>query len=69
MERISDELVGLMDRLQEVIYEEQDAYDNLPEGIQESERGEQMEEFISQMEDAYSNMEDANDYIMEVYGA
>ena len=32
--------------------EEEDAFDNLPEGIQDSERGETMEDAISQMEDA-----------------
>ena len=32
--------------LEEVTAEEQEAYDNLPEGIQASERGELMEEYI-----------------------
>ena len=36
--------------LEEVIAEEQEAFDNLPEGIQASERGELMEEYIYTLE-------------------
>lgn len=36
--------------LEEVTAEEQEAYDNLPEGIQLSERGELMEEYIYALE-------------------
>lgn len=36
--------------LEEVIAEEQEAFDNLPEGIQASERGEAMEEYIYTLE-------------------
>ena len=36
--------------LEEVTAEEQEAYDNLPEGIQASERGELMEEYIYTLE-------------------
>lgn len=36
--------------LETVIEEEQSAFDNLPENIQYSERGEQMEEYISTLE-------------------
>lgn len=37
------------ERLEMVIYEEQEALDNMPEGLQQSERGEAMEEYISTM--------------------
>lgn len=41
--------------------EEQEAFDNLPEGIQYSDRGEAMEEKISTMEDVISSLvEDEN---------
>ena len=46
--------------------EEQDCFDNLPEGIQYSERGDEMEENISTMEDALSNIDDAIEYINDV---
>ncbi len=47
--------VELIERAREIIEvvkdEEQDAFDNLPESLQASERGERMEEFISALED------------------
>lgn len=36
---------------------EQEAYDNLPEGIQMSERGEVMETAISNLEEAYDSLD------------
>ena len=45
--------------------EEQEAYDNLPCGIQESDRGCRMEEIISEMEDALSSLEYAMDNLSE----
>lgn len=38
--------------------EEQMAFDNLPEGLQTSEKGEKMEEAASQLEEAVSQIED-----------
>lgn len=38
--------------------EEQMAFDNLPEGLQMSEKGEKMEEAASQLEEAVSQIED-----------
>ena len=37
--------------------EEQDAFDNLPEGIQSSERGQKMEAAIASMDDAINDIE------------
>ena len=45
--------------------EEQEAYDNLPYGIQESDRGCRMEDIISEMEDALSSLEYAMDSLNE----
>lgn len=39
--------------------EEQEAFDNVPESIQEGERGQAMETSISSLEDAISSLEDA----------
>ena len=47
----------IKDELQAVIEEEQEAFDNLPEGFQESERGEQMQEYIDAMESALDDLE------------
>lgn len=46
--------------------EEQEAFDNMPEGLQESERGEKMEEAISAMVDAYETLEEVESNIEEV---
>lgn len=39
--------------------EEQDAFDNMPEGLQAGERGQKMEEAISRVEDSISEIENA----------
>lgn len=41
----------IRDRLAEIRDEEQDALDSMPESLQESERGQQMQEYIVAMED------------------
>ena len=56
------EAMELLQQAQEIIEEvrdeEQGAFDNLPEGLQYSERGEAMEEAISNLEEAYDGMDD-----------
>lgn len=42
--------------------EEEAAFDNMPENLQDTERGQQMAEFISQLEDSISSLEDAREY-------
>ena len=60
IEKLQD-LEGLKDEiledLQQVIDDEQESYDNLPESIQYSERGEQMQEYIDTMNDVLSEIE------------
>ena len=45
--------------LETSLEEEKNAFDNLPEGIQCSERGEKMEEYIGYIEDTISSIEDS----------
>lgn len=59
--RILDQLEDLMSDLDLIMDDEQQAYDNLPESIQESERGEHMESVIEAIEDAISSIDDARD--------
>ena len=47
----------IMEELEAVRDEEQEALDNLPENLQESERGEQMQEYIDAMESAMDDLE------------
>lgn len=56
----------LQTALEELKDEEQECYDNLPDGIQDSERGEAMQEAVEYLESAYDNLQDAIDNISEV---
>lgn len=69
VESVFDQLQALIMKLEEIRDEEQDAFDNLPEGIQASERGEQMEEHISQMESAIDDIENAKSGLEEVFNS
>ena len=60
----------MLEEAQEIIEwardDEQEAFDNLPEGLQVSERGERMEENVDNLDNAASGFEDIIDYINEV---
>ena len=45
------------DELWSIYEDEEQAYDNLPEGIQESERGETMQDNMGIIEDAYNDLD------------
>ena len=60
--QIQEAMTHLSDALnlvQEAGEEEQEAFDNLPEGIKEGERGEAMEAAISCLDDAAGAIEEA----------
>jgi exonuclease VII small subunit len=59
LQSIINKLNDCSSELESVKDEEQDAFDNFPEGLQVSERGEAMENAISEMENAISSIEDA----------
>ena len=63
---IIDILEKVQPALEQARDEEQDAFDNLPESIQESERGETMEEYIGYLEDACDSVETALDSLNEI---
>ena len=54
--------------IEEVLDEEQEAYDNMPEGLQASERGEAMQEAITNLEDANSSADEIEDYLEDAKG-
>ena len=58
---IYDKLIDIQSDLEYIRDEEQESFDNLPESIQYSERGERMEEYISSLEEAL----DYVDYAVE----
>lgn len=61
-----DEARSILEAVQE---EEQKSFDNMPESLQYTERGEAMEETISNLEDALSSLEEINDTFDEVANA
>jgi len=66
LDTIYRKIEDIMQDLETVCGDEQDAYDNLPESFQESDRGETMYNAIDNMESALSSLGEAMDYILEV---
>lgn len=60
-----EELTSQLEALQET---EQECYDNMPEPLQDSERGETMQNAIDSMESALDNLRDAVDNLSEIIG-
>ena len=58
IEAVLNELADLRSRIETIQSEEQDAYDNMPEGLQQSERGMKAEEACSRLEDALTAFDD-----------
>ena len=50
-----------------ILEEEESAFDNMPESLQESERGEQMQEYIESIGEAISGIEEAESNLEEIY--
>lgn len=59
--QIKEQLDKYRDELETMQEDEQDKYDNLPEGLQESERGEAMMEAADNLENAVSALEECID--------
>lgn len=65
-DRLSDVIASLeeaKDLLEDVKNDEQDAFDNLPVGLQCSERGSKMEDYIELMEDAGDQIDNVCEFI------
>lgn len=54
------------DLLEEIQSDEQDAYDNMPESLQESERGEHMGEILDVLGDAIDSLDDIRENLIEI---
>ena len=66
MDELSTVLETVKEALQDVLNEEQEAYDNLPEGLQESDRGQQMQEYIDALEGVVDSLGELD--IEDLYG-
>ena len=58
LEELGCFVLTIREAVAEIISEEQEALDNLPEHIQESERGQQMEEYISGLETVLDDLDE-----------
>lgn len=61
-------LAELKEELEELRYDEQAAYDNLPEGLQEGERGEAMSEAIDNLDIAIDSVDEVDEYLDAALG-
>lgn len=52
--------------LEDVREEEQEAYENLPESLQNSGKGEEMQNYIEMLEEAENYLDDANSVIEQI---
>ena len=51
--------------LEDILNEEQDSYDSLPDGLQMSSRGEKMQDYICLMEDCISKIDEVVGFVEE----
>lgn len=65
--QISEKLSDIRTSLETILEEEEIAFDNMPESLQESERGEQMQEYIETIGEAISCIEETESSLEEIY--
>ena len=66
IEEIIDQMGTLKEQIESVCEEEQEAYDNLPESIQYSERGDSMSDYITDLDDAASSIDDVMSTLQDI---
>lgn len=59
---IAEQLEFSTDEIQSILEEEQESYDNMPEGVQQSTNGETSYAAICELEEAISELEEANSF-------
>lgn len=66
LSKVIGELQNALSQLETIQEEESEAFDNMPEGLQSSSKGSQIEENIDVLEAAVSNIEDVIDSLSEL---
>lgn len=66
LERAAELLEQAREIIEAVKDEEQEAFDNMPESIQQSERGETMEGYIYTLDELCDTLSDAQDSVAEI---
>lgn len=62
---VLNELAALRSRVEDLQSEEQDYFDNMPENLQQSERGEKAEQAASRLEDALTAFDEIEEALNE----
>lgn len=68
LEEINEKLADLRTQLEELLTDEQEYFDNMPENLQGSLRGEDSEQAISNLECAISDLASIKEYICDAAG-
>lgn len=63
IQEIIEKCEDLKSQIETIKDEEQEAFDNMPENLQGSERGEAMEAAADNLDSAFSSMEEVLDYL------
>lgn len=58
----------IKDEIEDILWEENDAYDNMPESLQYSVRGEESSEAIDNLQEAVDALDEAIDILNEIDG-
>ena len=69
LQEVIDQLENLKEEVSFICEEEQEAYDNMPESLQDADRGSQIYENISNLEDRESDFDDLINNLQEVIDA
>lgn len=56
-------LNDIKDKIESIMENQQEKYDNMPEGLQDSERADEMLEAIDNLDSAVSSIEEAVEYL------
>ena len=66
--KLSAQISDIMEKLEELRDEEQEAFENLPESLNSSKLGETMQTTISAIDDALSSLENTDSQILHAMG-
>ena len=65
---VQSKLEELKAEIESICKEEQEAYDNMPEQFQDSERGENISEAIESLESAMDSFDELDEYLTDAAG-
>ena len=65
IQELKDKLLDILTEIEGIKDEEQEAYDNLPESLQDGEKGDKMSEAVDNLDSAYSSLEEVGEYLDE----